>query len=355
MLENLESSRGAAERVVPLQDLENRLERILHVNGEGGLNVLRDRAREIRDTLGWSKEFERLDGIIGNLLGTRTGKLPSPVALARAAGEPFDVPCVERLQLLFAELRGRPLPDIHDAFTSPEHITNKAFFEAYFSNYIEGTTFEIEEAEEIVFNKRIPAARPVDAHDILGTYRLVSDPTEMRRTPGTFDGLLELLRSRHVMLMQQRPAAMPGQFKKLPNRAGDSHFVHPDYVLGTLRRGHELYASLAPGIARAIYTMFLVTDVHPFVDGNGRIARVMMNSELVAAGQPTIIVPNAFREDYVGTLRSLTRRHRPAPLVDALLKAQRFSNLEFSAYAAILVELQRKNWFRDDDQARVVE
>jgi len=29
--------------------------------------------------------------------------------------------------------------------------------------------------------------------------------------------------------------------------------------------------------------MFLVSEVHPFLDGNGRIARVMMNAELILA------------------------------------------------------------------------
>ncbi|GAI76162.1 unnamed protein product, partial [marine sediment metagenome] len=27
--------------------------------------------------------------------------------------------------------------------------------------------------------------------------------------------------------------------------------------------------------------MFVISEIHPFLDGNGRIARVMMNAELV--------------------------------------------------------------------------
>ena len=34
--------------------------------------------------------------------------------------------------------------------------------------------------------------------------------------------------------------------------------------------------------------MFLVSEVHPFADGNGRAARIMMNAELVAAGEVVI-------------------------------------------------------------------
>lgn len=36
--------------------------------------------------------------------------------------------------------------------------------------------------------------------------------------------------------------------------------------------------SLPPGFARAAFHLFLVSEVHPFADGNGRVARVFMDS-----------------------------------------------------------------------------
>ncbi|HWO17575.1 MAG TPA: Fic family protein [Kofleriaceae bacterium] len=351
-LENL--SARAAGRSIPIEQLEAKLEQILHLGGEAELNELRTQARKIAHKLGWSQEFKRLDGLLGTLLGTRKEHLTSAVARARALGEPFDAPCLERLQLLFAELRA-PLPEWKDSFAAPDHFKNKAFFESYFSNYIEGTTFEIEEAEEIVFDKKIPASRPKDAHDITGTFAVVSDPVEMRQTPADLEALLHLLRSRHSEMMAQRPEAEPGTFKTKPNRAGETEFVHPAYVIGTLRKGMELYKDLRAGLPRAIFMMFLVSDVHPFVDGNGRTARIMMNAELIAAGQPTIIIPNVFRDDYLQALRALTRRNRPALIVQALVKAQRFSHLPFSPYPRILKELQRRNWFRDPDETRIID
>ena len=304
--------------------------------------------------LEWNAAFTRLDGMIGALQGTRSVALKSGVARARALGEPFDPACLERLQLLFGELRSRPVADVADSVQTPDHVTNKAFFEAYFSNYIEGTTFEIEEAEAIIFDHQIPAKRPDDAHDILGTFQIVSDPTEMRRTTADAEAFTRLLQARHAVLMTGRPSSGPGTFKTKPNRAGDTHFVDPDHVSGTLRKGVELYADLPAGMARAIFVMFLVADVHPFLDGNGRIARIMMNAELVAAGRSTIIIPTVYRDDYLGALRALTRRHRPTPLIETLVKAQQFSRLDFSRYPVILKELQRRNWFRDSDAARII-
>jgi hypothetical protein len=341
-------------RALPIEQLEARLEQILHVAGEPELNKLRDRAREIASELGWNRAFARLDGLIGALLGTRSGQVTSAIDKARAASEPFDPRCLERLQLLFAELR-TPLPELLDPVEAPDHVRNKAFFESYFSNYIEGTTFDIAEAEQIVFDNRIPANRPKDAHDIVGTFAVVSDPGEMRRVPQTLEQLVELVRARHGTMMARRPEVEPGVFKTRPNRAGDTEFVDPAYLLGTLRKGMELYASVPRGLARAIFMMFLVADVHPFVDGNGRAARIMMNAELVSAGHSTIIIPTVFRDDYVNALRALTRRHRAAVLVQVLVKAHRFSHLVFSPYPAILKDLTRRNWFREPDEARIID
>jgi hypothetical protein len=340
--------------VLPIEQLEARLEQILHLGGEAELNNLRDRARAIAEELGWKSELKRLDGLVGTLLGTRSGKVSSAIAQARAAGEPFDASCLERLQLLFAELRS-PMPGVSDSFEAADHVKNKAFFEAYFSNYIEGTTFEVEEAEAIIFDNKIPENRPKDAHDVAGTFDIVSDHGEMRRTPNDFDEFIQLMCGRHATMMKQRPEAEPGRFKTEPNRAGDTRFVHPDYVRGTLRKGFELYQGLEPGLPRAIFVAFLVSDVHPFVDGNGRTSRIMMNAELVAVGQTTIIIPTVFRDDYLQALRALTRRNRATPLIQSFVKAQKFSHLEFSPYPAILKELTRRKWFREPDEARIVD
>ena len=353
LLENLSTGRSSKSRVLPIEQLEARLEQIIHVGGEAEVNRLRDRAREIADELAWNTEFKRLDGLIGTLLGTRSGKISSPVAQARAAGEPFDASCLERMQLLFADLRD-PMPGALDAFTALDHVKNKAFFEAYFSNYIEGTTFEVSEAEAIIFDKKIPPNRPKDAHDVAGTFRIVSDQGEMRRTPQDFEELVRLLCGRHATMMAQRPEVAPGQFKTAPNRAGDTQFIHPEYVRGTLRKGWEVYRGLEAGLPRAIFIAFLVSDIHPFVDGNGRISRIMMNAELVSVGQSTIIIPTVFRDDYLQALRALSRRNRPGPFIQSMIKAQQFSNLEFSPYPSILKELERRNWFRDPDEARIV-
>jgi hypothetical protein len=63
----------------------------------------------------------------------------------------------------------------------------QAFIETYFSNYIEGTEFEIEEAHDIVIHGRPMRYREDDSHDILGTYHAILDSKANPVIPQTFE------------------------------------------------------------------------------------------------------------------------------------------------------------------------
>ena len=92
----------------------------------------------------------------------------------------------------------------------------------------------------------------------------------------------------------------------------------PGLVVGTLRAGWERISELDTAFERAVYVMFIVSEVHPFDDGNGRLARVTMNTELVAGMQSRIIIPTVFRDDYLGGLRRMTRQDDPSVLIRSL-------------------------------------
>lgn len=180
------------------------------------------------------------------------------------------------------------------------------FYEAYFSNFIEGTEFTVADAREIVETQTAPASRPEDGHDILGTHACIVDPIGRSRTSDDVDELVELLFARHRTILAGRPDKGPGQFKDRNNQVGGVAFVDHTVAPGTLRRGLALIGDLPPGFARAVYIMFVVAEVHPFIDGNGRAARLMMNAELSAVDQARIVVPTVLRNEYVTGLRRAT-------------------------------------------------
>ncbi|HEY4289333.1 MAG TPA: Fic family protein [Puia sp.] len=328
-LENFQQSRKKDEgsKTLSREQLEEKLENIIRIKGETGLNELRDRARQIAPILAMEKEFEQLNKIISALLSTKPSKLlSSTVAKARALGEPFDPARISLFEKLYETLAGNDYPEYPEKNESPKAYQNFAFFESYFSNYIEGTEFTVDEAKQIILTQTPIPTRNEDSHDVLGTYTLVSNRKEMFTCPQTADELLKILLYRHDILLSARIDKNPGQFKDKNNRAGNTEFVDWQLVSGTLKKGFEWYSLLQHPFSKAAYMMFLISEVHPFIDGNGRIARVMMNAELSSKKISKIIVPTVYREDYMGALRKLTRQNDTETYIRMLLRIFEFSS-----------------------------
>lgn len=119
------------------------------------------------------------------------------------------------------------------------------------------------------FDGELPYDRAADGHDLLGTYQLVSDDQEMSRLAQNPDEVIDLLRYRNNTIMAGRPEEHPGRFKEVANRPGTTEFVQPDLVLGTLGEGFRRIAALDTAWQRAVYTAFLVAEVHPSTTGTG--------------------------------------------------------------------------------------
>jgi len=112
------------------------------------------------------------------------------------------------------------------------------------------------------------------------------------------------------------------QWKSVPNEVGQYQFVAPNLVEGTLHKGLELVSEVPVGFRRALFIMVVITEVHPFADGNGRVARVMMNAELSAIKAARIVVPTVYRNEYIAGLRRTSVSEGAD--VSALLKVMGF-------------------------------
>ena len=111
------------------------------------------------------------------------GRIPGAIglsasqALARAAGSPYDAQRIELFDALFAALHREPFAAIADPAPRGQACENFAFYEAYFSNFIEGTTFTLDEAADIVFDRAIPDRRPQGVEPV--------SKAQTRRRPAT--------------------------------------------------------------------------------------------------------------------------------------------------------------------------
>ena len=340
-LDNMRPSRARSgiRRTLSRPEIEAQLEMLLINRGEPELNELRDAARGVAKEIEREAEFEQLSLLISALIGTGDSPLVSPLARATRVREGWDETRLALFDALFAALHG-DVPVDRPARQDDSPVFS--FYEAYFSNFIEGTEFTVEEAQAIIFEGAIPSDRPQDAHDVIGTFDLLSDPTLRSRTPTSADDLISLLQLFHARIMTMRPEQRPGEFKTSANRAGNTQFVAPRRVQGTLRRGYEHYASLRGGFARSVFAMFLVSEVHPFGDGNGRVARALANAELTAAGQQRLMIPIVYRDDYLQALRALSRGGAPAPLLRTLARAQAWAHeLNWASMGSAQADLER--------------
>lgn len=331
LLDNLEDSRqhGAVpSRTLKLAELEDWLARKSIVWDKERMERLCDEAVALAEALGVDERIPTILRLFDQLsdrepVRPRAGQL----LLALRRGQAWDERRVDmfdhvRTQLNHTEKWGVPtalpastepeevaffesyFPHGAGVGTIPLHVPKELpFYESYFSNYIEGTEFSLEEARQIVDSQRPPSSRPADGHDILGTHRCVSDPVGRSTTSDDPDELIEMLRQRHATIMAGRPDVQPGQWKTAANSVGSYVFVEPKLVEGTLLRGFDMLRQIEPGFNRALFVLFVISEVHPFADGNGRVSRVMMNTELSRLGQSRIVIPGVFRNEYISSLR----------------------------------------------------
>lgn len=345
LLENLSRSRGAHPRSAGEEAVEQTLIKIMNASGEAELNRIRDTARDLAKPLGMEKEFAKLDGLVGALLATHAGgKLKTREGRLVAKGTPVDTERLERFEVLASKLRTEPLPRRAAIATAEPARSNFAFLESYFSNFVEGTEFAIEEAKEIALEGRIVENRPKDSHDVLGVFKLALQSPWRETVPPLGADFPKELAARHAVMMEKRPEANPGQFKLEPNRAGTTWFVDPALVRGTLIEGSSLARSVPEGLARAMYLAFLISDVHPFSDGNGRISRLLMNAELSRTGGARIIIPTLFHEEYVDCQRQLSRQNIPDGHIRALNLMQAWTvAFDYVDVAALIATIKKTN------------
>jgi len=353
LLENLVPSRGdpAEKRTWGPRGVEEWLDRFIARDFTGAINQIRDQTRAIAEPLGLTEEFKQLDATIGALLGTRKTKLHAPVAIARAARRPYDDDRLRLFEQLATELQENPLI-VPEADPNEDRYL-QAFVETYFSNYIEGTEFEIDEAHDIVVGGRPLKYREDDSHDILGTYHAILASKQDPRLPESAEEFLGQLQEWNRRVIESRKDKRPGEFKTQANRAGNIVFVQPDMVPGTLMKGFEIIMSATTPANRAALAMFVVAEVHPFDDGNGRTARVAMNHFLTNAGLTRIIIPTVFRDDYISALKAMSGGH-PTPLGRMLERAARFSRwLDTSHKERCFEMLRASNAMLNPSEARL--
>jgi fido (protein-threonine AMPylation protein) len=126
-----------------------------------------------------------------------------------------------------------------------------------------------------------------------------------------------ILKQIHDLIMRGEDDVSPGEYKKRPVKISQTAFVPPDPVhIDSLME--EMFNTLntedfvcRPVIYQAAYAHARFVSIHPFQDGNGRLARLLVNYFLWKANLPGILLPWQNRTRYYDALEECNTNELP--------------------------------------------
>ena len=118
----------------------------------------------------------------------------------------------------------------------------------------------------------------------------------------------KLIRDMHTLVVRTEDAAEPGSYRSTEVRiSGSQHVPTPGYqVVSEMKNFVDKYTNspdkeLHPIEYAALFHHDLVS-IHPFIDGNGRTARLLMNLSLMQEGYPLVALLKTDRKKYYSLL-----------------------------------------------------
>jgi Fic family protein len=184
----------------------------------------------------------------------------------------------------------------------------------YTSNAIEGNTLTLRETAEVIehgitvggksLNDHLEA---VDHYDALQWMRDLA----VEAAPVGEATVRELHRR---IVVRSRPD-IAGLYSTLPRRIAGSAAIFPNPLkLPELMAAFGTWLATAPNEPEAAFDgHYRLVAIHPFADGNGRTARLLMNMLLIRGGYPPVSVRPVDRRTYLDALEhaSLTDELQP--------------------------------------------
>lgn len=189
-----------------------------------------------------------------------------------------------------------------DEVEIPENVYN--------SNAIENSTLTLKETEKILLEQELP--RDVSLREVFEAKNLARVMTYKRDKSQHNELTKDLILLFHQMLIGGINDSVAGRFRKKGEFVRVGSHIAPapenvermiDDILIEYRSNLDVY--FLDKIAK-FHLGFEIA--HPFVDGNGRIGRVIVNFQLLQYGFPRIIIRNKEKDAYYRAFRDYEER-----------------------------------------------
>jgi Fic family protein len=176
--------------------------------------------------------------------------------------------------------------------------------QVYNSNAIENSTLTLEETEKILL--QIELDRYITEREIFETKNLARVVGYIDKRAKEQELTLKVILSLHEMLISNIRDDVAGRFRSENEfvRVGSHIAPAPREVTGRLEKMLAEYnANSHENIIKRLARLHLTFEnIHPLVDGNGRIGRFLMNALLASGGYPWTIIRLSERERYMSAL-----------------------------------------------------
>lgn len=181
----------------------------------------------------------------------------------------------------------------------------EVFEQVYNSNAIENSTLSLEDTEKILL--QIDLDRFITEREIFEAKNLARVVSYIDKNAKDRELTLEIILSLHKMLISNIRDDIAGRFRRENEyvRVGNHIAPAPQEVVDRLERMlADYHAAGSESIIRRIARLHLVFEyTHPFIDGNGRIGRVINNYLLIRDGFVPINIKFIDRERYYEAFR----------------------------------------------------
>ena len=222
--------------------------------------------------------------------------------------------------------------------------------QVYNSNAIENSTLTLEETEKILL--QIDLDRFITEREIFEAKNLARVVSYINTKAKEQELTLEIILSLHKMLIANIRDDIAGRFRKDGEWVRVANHIAPDpkEVVGRLEKMLAGYnAASHENIIKRISRLHLIFEhTHPFVDGNGRIGRVINNYLLIREGFVPVNIKFIDRKMYYEAFKEFDEKGTAKIMEEIVGKAltnsyhKRLAYLE-GAHIMTLAEYAKKN------------
>src|SRR3989338_1231201 len=194
--------------------------------------------------------------------------------------------------------------------------------QVYNSNAIENSTLTLEETEKILL--QIDLDRYITEREIFEAKNLARVVSYIDTKAKEQELTLEVMLSLHKMLIANIRDDIAGRFRKDGEWVRVANHIAPDPKEVVERLGKMLaqyYANSHENIIKRIALLHLTFEyIHPFVDGNGRIGRVLNNYLLIREGFVQVNIKFIDRKMYYEAFKEFDKKEITATMEELVAK-----------------------------------